>query len=453
MKSRRAGSWRFPINRSKLAAVLVAISVIAVSAAPSIARRKIEVPKFSTPIKLADFDGGEPSLAIDPSGNGGVYVSAPQSLGSGKLGVAIWASRDHGRTFPTRSQVGSAFGGGDSDVEVGTDHTVYIADLELAANAICRSADGGKTFIDATAGGPCNGVVSSQYGYVSDREWINHGPSGELYLTYHDDHAELPYVYRSDDKGRTFTPCGPDAFSATGRETQAFTPGPTSGTQVPKPVIGPDGSIYVLYATGDPRGSGAFDHLWMSATPKCIPNSIFTSHLVYTDPGSSLAQPFNGIAMDGGGTLYVLVSGHLNANEKTDNVWIFSSKDRGETWSQPIRVSPPRLTANMLPAIAAGRRKGEVAVGWYGSSTGTQRSDKSNVWRYYIATSLDGGAHFAQSAGSPVMHRGPQARALLDFTSLGVEPGSGAVIAAFAGDADGTRRAYVMRQISGPFLR
>lgn len=179
---------------------------------------------------------------------------------------------------------------------------------------------------------------------------------------------------------------------------------------------------------------------------------------VHEPPGfpSRGGQPFPAFRRthDGwGGTLYVIAGGHLNAGQTTDNVWLFTSRDGGQTWEKPIRVNTPGLTANMLPAVAGGLRKGEVAVGWYGSSQGTSRSDPKNVWQYYVATSFDGGRHFVQTAATGVMHKGAQARALLDFTSIAVEPKTGAVIAAFAGDADGKRRAYVVRQTGGRFLR
>jgi hypothetical protein len=133
-------------------------------------------------------------------------------------------------------------------------------------------------------------------------------------------------------------------------------------------------------------------------------------------------------------------------------VWLFRSDDRGRTWTHPIRVNTPGLRANMLPTVAGGLRRGEVAIGWYGA-TGSSRSDGENSWRYYVATSFDGGRSFAQTAVTGVMHEGAQARALLDFTSIAVEPRTGAVYAVFAGDADGKRRAYVVRQTGGAYLR
>jgi hypothetical protein len=438
-------------SSARLLAGAAALAAVAAAVTPTHAAPNRNAPTFAKALALSTFDGGEPSLSIDPSGNGGVYVVAPQGLGGGK-GVGFWGSSDHGKTFKFSSRIGSSVGGGDSDVEVNKDGSVYVADLELAANAICRSDDHGKTFKDPTSGGACDGTVTSQYGYVSDRQWLNHGPSGEMYLTFHDVHVELPYTLRSDDKGRTFVPCGPASFSATGSELQNFTPGPTSGTQVPKPVIGREGEIYTMFATATAPAQGGFDHLYLSATPSCTPSSVFTTYPIYAHAGADLAQPFDGLAMDGGGTLYVIAGGHLDATNKQDNVWLFRSEDRGKTWSKPVRVNTPGLHANMLPTIAGGLRKGQVTVGWYGSPE-TSRSSSDNSWRYYIANSFDGGRTFAQTTASGVMHEGAQARALLDFTTIAVEPKTGMVVAVFAGDADGKRKAYVVRQTGGRFLK
>ncbi|MHB8510626.1 MAG: hypothetical protein ACYDCC_00440 [Actinomycetota bacterium] len=462
------------MNKTKLKksfVVCATVSVAIFSVSPAFAKHVRARPRltFSKPILLPGFDGGEPTLGVDPSGNGGVYVSAPQGNGVGLQGttlpssptalpggVGFWGSHDHGRSFPISGLWGSAAGGGDSDVQVGVDHTVYIADLEIAGNAICKSTDGGRTFVDAgVAGGACHDVPTSQVGFESDREWLTPAPNGDLYFTDHDFNGQLPRVFKSTDHARTFSPCGATAFDPTGAELQAFTP-PTSGTQVSRPVVDSNGMISVEFATGAPTSSsqGAdFDHLWVSETTNCGPASIFKTQLVYQSAGANLAQPFDGLARDGAGDLYVLASGHLNASKTTDNVWLFVRDVQSQTWSAPIRVNTANLTANMLPAIAAGARKGEVAIGWYGSSTSTDRSSSSNQWRYYIATSFDSGRHFTQAAASGVVHSGAQARALLDFSSLAVEPHTGCVMAAFAEDSTGTRHALFVRQTSGLYLR
>src|SRR4051812_41835710 len=67
-------------------------------------------PQFAAAQRLPKWSGGEPSIAADPSGNGAVYVTAPQFIpaalngptgtGAGPEGIGFWASTDHGRTYP-----------------------------------------------------------------------------------------------------------------------------------------------------------------------------------------------------------------------------------------------------------------------------------------------------------------------------------------------------------------
>src|SRR4051812_11852528 len=213
-------------------------------------------PRFTSPIVLKGYGGGEPSLALDPSNSKNVYVTAPQGIptglnlvlgGAATSGVGFWASHDGGRTFPIGQNIGSAIGGGDSDVEVGSDGTVYVADLEAAGAAICTSTDHGKTFTSgnvAAAADKCDSVTTNQQGPENDRQWLSaeHGQHGAVYLTYHDFTAGFPIIERSDDNGNTFVPCGSilDPSSPAGKNYS-----PTNGTLVAKPSIDRTGRIYV----------------------------------------------------------------------------------------------------------------------------------------------------------------------------------------------------------------
>src|SRR3954452_18403522 len=113
-----------------LIVTLAALAVIAT--APAAAQQ----PRFSEQIKLpaskpdGQLAGGEPSVAYDPTGDGHVYADAP----GGPSGVSFWASADGGQTWPIAKAIGSSAGGGDTDVEVGADHTIYVPDLEVVAN-------------------------------------------------------------------------------------------------------------------------------------------------------------------------------------------------------------------------------------------------------------------------------------------------------------------------------
>lgn len=448
--------------------------------------------QFSPPIQLPRWSGGEPSLAYDPTGNGSVYVTAPQfipaalngtpagSSAAGDKGVGVWASHDGGATFPINGNVGSGAGGGDSDVDVTADHTVYVADLEAVAAAICSSTDGGKSF---SSGGlvsdGCSTITTNQQGPENDREWLTHDSKGNLYLTYHDFAAGFPINLRSTDKGKTFLPCGSilDPAGPAGQNYQ-----PTNGTLVAKPAIGKDNSIYVEVTEPDqvaPPVGAALNHLFIAvAKGGCDTVSTFTNHLIYTDPGADLGKIFNAVAIDGGGTLYVVAAGHTKAGQDTTNVWLFTSKDGGATWSAPKQVNTPDLKANVMPAVVGGLGSNQLAIGWFGTTTAGDPNGLKNQWRYYAATSFDGGQSFSQATVTPdIIHYGdictmglfcglvpgPSNRNLADFSSIAVDPVTGCVGIALPGDPynrpdvdpnknNFTSSAYFSRQVGGPCL-
>ena len=426
---------------------------------------------FGPPVKLPDsppgentMEGGEPSVAFDGSGDGHVYVVAP---GGGDRGINFWASSDHGLTWPLFKTVGSQFGGGDSDIEVGIDHTVYAADLEVVATAICRSHDFGKTFEDN-----CDtNIPSNQQGPEADREWITHDPShaNVIYLTYHDFTAEFPIIEKSTDGGQSFSPCG-SIFQPGSEAQQKFG---TGGTDVGKPVIGRDGSIYVPITEPDsPLATGPYNNMFVAvAKGGCDGSTVFTDYKVWDDPDANLANIFTPLAIDGGGTLYAAVAGKLTAGQKGYGMYVFTSQDGGQHWT-PHQVNTPNLAANVLPAVAGGNSRNQVAVGWYGSENASDPNDTNAQWRYYAATSLDGGNSFEQATVTPtVFHFGDICtigilcvsgnRNLLDFSSIGVDPASGCVLTVFPGDPYDTpgkenttpAAAYVARQTSGSCLR
>jgi hypothetical protein len=456
-------------------------------------------PSYSAPMQLAGaLNGGEPSIVTDPKAPGYFYVVAPQAIpaaangalgGTNTNGVGFWSSSDHAATFSTGQDIGSAFGGGDSDVAVGSDSAVYVADLEAAATAICKSTDHGASFSSgnaAASGDSCHGVTTNQQGPEDDRPWLNTGPDGSVYLTYHDFTAGLPIVERSTDGGATFAPCG-TILDPQGPAGQNYNP--AQGTLVAKPAIGPDGTIYTE-VTEPPNSSttavGAnLSNLYMAvAQGGCTGTTVFKNYTIFdgSAAGANLGKIFNAVSIDGGGTLYVVAAGTLTASQKTNDVYLFVSKDHGVTWSKPIQVNGSALTANVMPAVAGGLGGDQVAVGWFGCSD-TGDPNTCDHWNYYATESLDGGRTFSPVtdltngiAGGYIHYgnictqgvycgtpadgsNGNGNRDLADFSSVAIDTTTGAAVFAIPGDPtntsgvpNGTSKVFIVRQTGGPFL-
>ena len=444
---------------SLVAALLASLALVGEAHAAGLA--------FSDPFALPGsapgangLPGGEPSLVFDPSGDGHAYSVAPG--GDERTGVGFWASTDGARSFAPGRSVGSLIGGGDSEVEVGPDHTVYLADLEIAANAICRSHDYGATFGDGCE----TGLASDQAGPESDREWLTASPVSPqvLYLTYHDFAAGLPIVEQSSDGGSSFSPCG--AIADPGQP--AFQTALTGGSDVGKPAIARDGSLYVPLVGASRFGGGDATDLYIAVGDGGCAGG-FRSTPVYSNPGASLANLFAFASIDGGGNVWMAVAGPLAAG-RPSTLDVFVSRDHGHTWSPPMVVSAPGEKAAVFPAIAAGQAPGQAAVGWYSTDSSADPQADGDQWRYYGATTSDFGAtwdvaavtrqpfHYGAICANGVLCTSN--RNLLDFSSIAVDPQGGCVVHAFPGDPydlPGSQQtapaaAYISRQTAGPCL-
>ena len=446
------------IGRSTLVAITVALLVPGAALAAD--------PVFTAPLKLPQskpegpLAGGEPSVAYDPTGDGHVYADAP----GGPQGVSFWASRDGGDTWPIAKPLGSQAGGGDTDVEVGGDHTIYVPDLEIAANAICRSHDFGATFTDGCSEG--DGAATDQTGPESDRPWMAHDPRDPkvVYFVYHDLAGGTLLAERSDDGGSTWGPCG--NLLEPGNEAQ-LNFSPTGGTGLGKPAIGPDGTVYVPFILPSSRNALApYDRFYMAvARGGCNATTQWQDFTVHSNPGADLSHFWPNAAVDTAGTVYAATAGLASADDKGYSMYLWVSRDGGKSWSKQIRVNTPDLRSNVLPALTGGTAPGRVGVGWYGTPTTATATDPANHWRYYAAESWDFGAHFSQRPLSgPDVHVGAictlgvlctGGRQLLDFTTAATEPKTGCPAYVYGGDSKGAGSAaapYFVRQIGGPCL-
>lgn len=455
---------------------------------------------FSKPVKLLGAGGGEPSIATDGKGN--VYVSGPQGIPSGlgdqKPGVGFWVSNDHAQTFSSAARLGSLLGGGDSDVQVAPDTgEVGILDLEAVASAVCFSNDHGASWQAASPipdPTSCTTLPTGQAGPSDDREWLTVDTGGRAYVTYHEFVSAQPLIFRTDNLGGdafTAGPCGPIVNPVTNPDIELNVPQDvTGGTLISKPVLDKQGNLYILFTTTTQQQnvanlpgsvSGTFSQIYLAVSNDHC--ASFTDYTVFD--GSQLGTNsvqfgdiFNDIAIDGAGNLYAIGAGFIGStapSSATADIFLLSSSDGGQHWTQPRQVNHD-VGAHMMPAAVGGPLAGQLAIGYFRTVNGkTDPNDSDGKWTYTIAESTNAvnaptaSFGFADMEGGRIYHAGDicnsgilcgtglpgtgSDRSLADFTQATMDS-DGCPIFTFAGNPDGKKQGtfnYVTKQTSGCF--
>jgi hypothetical protein len=447
--------------RRTLTAVIATLGVIAVMLLVSAASASA-AQNFTTPVQLSNPPvGGEPSIATDSYGD--VFVGGPQGIPSGLSGVpgiGFWISRDDGNTFAKGKFIGSYLGGGDDDV-INDQNTIYVTDLEAAGAEVCKSTDRGNTFtgVGPVATDQCNTIAPfAQTAPSDDRPWLAADPTDKqrIYEVYHEFITAQPLAFRTDNGGADsfINSCG-SLVSDPAIEANIPTD-VTGGTLVARPVVGKDGTLYVLFATTTQQenaqafsqgfSSGTFSQLYLAVShDRCqsfTDYTVFDGQAKYGMNDVQFGDIFNDLAIDGGGNLYAVGAGAVGTKPfpTTTNVYVLTSTDHGQHWSNP-RMIDNGSSAHMLPAAIGGPKGGQLAIGYFRTTNGiTDPNSTSGKWTYTTAESTNATASapaytYRDVRPGYVYHNGqicnagvlcgapgqPSDRSLLDFTSAALD--------------------------------
>ncbi|MFN2582477.1 MAG: hypothetical protein ABR498_07035 [Candidatus Dormibacteria bacterium] len=446
------------------------------------------------------------------AGIGNVVVSAPQGVGGGE--GDYWISHDHGATWPsTPINLGAVHGGGDEDEafapQDGTSYAdqLYIADLAATYSTVCTSKAPFTTF---TTVGPapdmnnCSGETgpNGDVGPSSDRQWLTTDKNGRAYLTYHEFNSAQPLAFTTTNGGADgfTTACG-SIIGANDPLIEQYVPQDiTGGTLVSKPVVDPNGTLYVLFTTttqqenadavskGHP--SGTFSEAFMAvSTDHC---ATFNDYTIYDGYGSNLpctqvatcnsvqfGDIFNDLVVDSAGNLYSIADGFVGTTPfaPTSDIYLFTSpaSSHGQTWSAPIRLTN-NGQGHMMPAAATGPTPGQLAIGYFETVNGHPNpTDTTAQWAYTV-TETDNALTASPALASAQMQGGTNGivyhtgaicnlgiicnpltesgdRSLADFTSASMDS-DGCPFFSFAGNPNGdnsTAQNYVAKQTIGCF--
>jgi hypothetical protein len=185
--------------------------------------------------------------------------------------------------------------------------------------------------------------------------------------------------------------------------------------------------------------------------------------LIYTSTNGSVNNVFPVISVDRAGNLYAVWS--LGAGA----IYMVTSTDRGDTWSQPKRVSPPTMTGSIImPWVVAGD-PGRAAVTWYRGSLAGNPNSLANEWTIHMAqtlNALDAAPTFQTvQVSQNVIHRGEiclegtfcdvegRDRSFLEYPSIDMDS-KGAAVIVYNDNTNQSEGPYVMlaRQATGPSL-
>ena len=335
-------------------------------------------------VNLVGDAANEPSIAVDPTAPNRMVIGWRQfDMIDSNFRQAGWAtSDDGGRTWRWQGVLDRGQFRSDPVMAVSPDGDFYY--YSLRGDFRCHlftSTDGGRTW-----SGP-------EPAFGGDKAWVtvDHTDGigrGNLYLSW--SLAENPWgervFSRSTDGGATFG------------DLLVLSPAPIWGTLA----VGPDGELYIA-------GNASFTYdlfvIWRSLDamdPAVTPTfDVFVAPLGGSqvvgegpNPVGLLGQVWVEVDRSDGpnrGAVYMLGSVDPPGPDPLD-VHFIRSDDRGETWTQPVRIHSDDRNAWQWFGTMSVAPDGRLDAVWVESLDGTT----PNVGELLYASSPDGGASWTQ---------------------------------------------------------
>ena len=414
----------------------------------------------------------EPTVALDKAGNA-FFTAAYWSPATAEnlAEPALLRSSDQGRTWqeieaPTSNGAKSPLTV-DPFVHADPDFgRVFDTNLLLAGTQVSFTDDGGASW---------SSTLATDIG-VNDHQSLVAGvaPDGDPLLAPIDPAFPKLVYYCSNgfarigcavsrDGGRTFAAAGGAAYAGGGSdpEDDVGLYGPVCGGVFGHVQTDPAGRLLL------PSGRCMQPYLAISEDAGRTWRQVIVDEDIRTGDGHTE------IAVDRAGHLHYVWIDPVHYLP-----WMASSRDHGETWTDPVSLAPPGVHSANHPTVVAGE-SGRVAVTFMGSTTADEE-DPGRPWNQYVAVTLDALAPeplflsaIGHRAGDPVF-RGPcrkRCGGLYDFGDIQISPVDGAIwatgsdsctaatgcSAAYEGavpaePTPGTADGFVIRQTGGPRL-
>ncbi len=335
----------------------------------------------------------EPSIAIDPNN--------PALMVAGSVLNRVYHSTDSGKTWVGRSLESEYGVWGDPVLIPGDSGVFYYFHLsdptgknwrsdEILDRIVCeRSGDGGATFLTA-------GYAGLNTPKDQDKHWAIYDPVRQtIHLTWteFDDygsedtsaHSRILYSCSADD-GATWTP----ALKISEREGNCIDGDETTEGAVP--AIGPNQEVYV---------SWAYDSkIWFDRSLDSGATWLPVDRIIGQQPGGwdidipginrANGMPVTVCDLSQGpyrGRIYVSWVDERRGNY---DVWLISSDDRGESWSEPRIIGEQNTESDQFFVwIDVDDITGYLYAVYY-----DRHGLMGNATHVTLAISMDGGGHF-----------------------------------------------------------
>jgi len=351
----------------------------AFAALPGGSAAAVSGPTFAPPVYVdQQLAGGEPEAFADTLHGTLIYTSHEGTTHLYRDGIVsspwgdfsfvsnycnqvnVWTSPDDGTNWyrdrylgspcPTSPAINTGFS--DPDLTQDAGGRVYNTGIDLVNDALFSSIDGGRTWDRGTA--QC---------HDGDRPWLAGGKADQVWLATDtlEGSGSGHTVFVSTDGGNS---CSATGIADNGSLADG---GSWSGF----------GKLYYDRRNGSVVEPAIFQHgdgtfgVGISVLP--AGGSTFTPH--EATRGTSMYAHWPAIAIDGGGTVYVVwdtdprqagtSGGCSGAQTPAPNaIMMVSTSNLGQTWSAPTAVASPGNVRVFWPWVAAGDA-GKVSVVWY----------------------------------------------------------------------------------------
>jgi hypothetical protein len=341
---------------------------------------------------LVDFSagGGEPFInsapvaipapspnvnSAPPTPAGAPFISVP--FGFSTTVSLLWKSMDGGRSFiqlgtPIVRDSVAGPGGGDTHQYFDALGRFYFCDLSAACVTTAVSDDGGNTFPKENPAS-CLGP-NDPGGAQDDRQWIGAFGDGRGYTTVRNLAVSVGgnfHMNTTRDAGMTWA-----GSQSIGTVSQS---GPMVVDRSKRNFGGSDYIVaYQMYYSGGTLNAFRIRDPDTGA-------AVLVDNLTIGTPGTGIANVFPTIAIDTAGNLYVTFS-------DTTAIYLMTSTDRGDTWSNVKRVSPTTGSEGtgtiIMPWVIAGD-PGRADIVWYRGSIAGNSTSTDNRWDIYMAQTLN----------------------------------------------------------------